>query len=71
MIPLAPVVIFGAEQSLMTPNPEVRIRKFAVGLLALAAVAAAGILLTRRRRAIPSPRYREDPQVDELYAAGL
>lgn len=55
----------------MTPNPEVRIRKFAVGLLALAAVAAAGILLIRRRRAIPSPRYREDPQVDELYAAGL
>jgi hypothetical protein len=37
----------------------------------LAAVAAAGILLIRRRRAIPAPRYREDPQVDELYAAGL
>ncbi|HEY2825261.1 MAG TPA: hypothetical protein VGI83_06925 [Gemmatimonadales bacterium] len=57
--------------ALVNPNPEVRIRKFAVGLLALAAVAAASILLTRRRKAIPAPRYRDDSQVDELYAAGL
>ena len=57
--------------ALGTFTPEVRIRKFAVGLLALAAVAAAGILLTRRRRAIPALRYRDDAQVDELYAAGL
>lgn len=57
--------------ALVTQTPEVRIRKFAVGLLALAAVAAAGLLLTRRRRAIPAPSYRNDAQVDELYAAGL
>ena len=56
----------------VVPNQEVRIRKFAVGLLAIAAVAAASLLLTRRRREIPAPSLTgTDRQVDDLYAAGL
>jgi hypothetical protein len=56
----------------LAPCKEARIRKFAVGLLALAAFAAAGMLLGKRRR-YPAPLSigGQDSQVDELYAAGL
>jgi hypothetical protein len=53
-------------------NLEVAIRRFAVGFLALAALAAAGFLLTRRRPsliAVPGGKARQP--VDDLYAAGL
>ena len=55
-------------------HTEVRIRRFAVGLLALAALAAAGYLLTRRRpstlAAVPGGKTTRRP-VEDLYAAGL
>ncbi|MDH5196980.1 MAG: hypothetical protein OEY20_06990 [Gemmatimonadota bacterium] len=51
---------------------EVHIRNFGVGLIALAAFAAAGFLLRRRRPAMNTAgsrsRYRD---VGELYVAGL
>jgi hypothetical protein len=55
-----------------TLNREVRIRSFGVGLLALAAVAAAGFLLRRRRPAFTAAgRRSRSPDVRELYVAGL
>lgn len=45
-----------------------RIRNFGVGLIAIAAFAAAGILLRRRPRPLAQPGVR---RVDALYAAGL
>jgi hypothetical protein len=55
---------------------EARIRRFAVGLLAIAALAAAGYLLTRRRpalAAIPGGKAKVSTRkpVEDLYAAGL
>ncbi len=51
---------------------EVDIRGFAVGLVALAALAAAGLLLTKRRPALQvSPGGESTGYVDDLYAAGL
>jgi len=56
----------------LTPTSEVNIRRFAVGLLALAALAAAGLLLSRRRPALEAATAARDRQpVDDLYAAGL
>ena len=53
-------------------NPEDPIRRFAVGLLALAAIAAAGILLTRRRPSLSAVRDDTTRKpVEDLYAAGL
>jgi len=53
-------------------DQEDAIRTFGVGLLALAAVAAAGFLLRRRRPALTTAgigsRYRD---VGDLYVAGL
>jgi hypothetical protein len=49
----------------------VRIRTFGVGLLAIAALAMAGILLTRTRRpALVAAGGPRNPQVDDIYAAG-
>jgi len=60
------MVVFGFS------SPEVRIRRFAVGLLALAALAAAGFLLTRRRPSLVTAQGgKARPPVDDLYAAGL
>jgi hypothetical protein len=51
---------------------EVLIRRFAVGLFALAALAAAGFLLTRRRLSLSAvPGNEPRKPVDDLYAAGL
>ena len=53
-------------------NPEDPIRRFAVGLLALAAIAGVGILLTRRRPSLLAVRGgMERKPVEDLYAAGL
>lgn len=50
---------------------EVRIRTFGVGLLAIAALAVAGILLRRNRRpALVTAGAPRNPQVDDIYAAG-
>ncbi|MBI4502781.1 MAG: hypothetical protein HY700_16665 [Gemmatimonadetes bacterium] len=51
---------------------EAPIRRFAVGLLALAAIAAAGFLLVRRRPSLTALHGGQARQpVDDLYAAGL
>lgn len=54
------------------PHKEVGIRGWTVGLIAIAALAAAGLLLTRRR---PEPAVararRSTGRVDDFYAAGL
>ena len=48
------------------------IRRFAVGLLALAALAAAGFFLTRRRPSLSAVQGgKARKPVDDLYAAGL
>lgn len=49
----------------------VRIRTFGVGLIALAALAAVGLLLTRRTRVAPATAWRRSGPVDDIYAAGL
>lgn len=50
---------------------EVDIRTFGVGLLAIAALAMAGILLSRRRRPVlAATTPRRERQVDDIYAAG-
>lgn len=50
---------------------EVDIRTFGVGLLAIAALAMAGILLSRRRRPfLAATTPRRERQVDDIYAAG-
>jgi hypothetical protein len=52
-------------------HKEVPIRTFGVGLLAIAALAMAGLLLSRRRRpAVASATSRRNRQVDDIYAAG-
>ncbi len=51
-------------------NKEARIRTFGVGLIALATVAAASLLL-RRRHVVAQGIGRETRLVDSLYAAGL
>jgi hypothetical protein len=68
---IAPTCIFVAVEY-SPSNLEVAIRRFTVGLLALAAIAAAGFLLVRRRpplTALPGGQARKP--VDDLYAAGL
>ena len=52
------------------PIMEVVIRSLGVGLVALATVAAAGLLLTRRRL-FGRANARRQRVVDTLYAAGL
>lgn len=53
-------------------DKEVCIRTFGVGLLALAALAAVGLLLTRRRRPAGAAHTgRRGREFDDLYAAGL
>jgi hypothetical protein len=53
-------------------NGEALIRSFGVGILALATVAAASLLL-RRRRLVPAGESikRDRRRVDRFYAAGL
>ena len=64
--------MLGSEVPIHTLNQEVPIRGFGVGLLALAAVAAAGFLLRRRRRALTTAGFRSRHRdVGELYVAGL
>jgi hypothetical protein len=49
----------------------VHIRTFGVGLLAIAALAMAGILLSRNRRPVlVTAGGQRNPQVDDIYAAG-
>jgi len=68
---LAPACIFVAVEQRFS-NLEVPIRRFAVGLLALAAIAAAGFLIVRRRPALTAlPGGQARKPVDDLYAAGL
>ena len=50
---------------------EGTIRSFGVGLLALATVAAAGILLRYRRPVVGAKTGRFSTEVEALYAAGL
>jgi hypothetical protein len=53
-------------------NSEVPIRRFTVGFLAFAALAAAGFLLTRRRPTLSAVRGNTNRKpVEDLYAAGL
>ena len=52
-------------------NTEVPIRRFTVGFLAFAALAAAGYLLTRRRPTLTAVRNTNRKPVEDLYAAGL
>lgn len=49
----------------------VRIRTFGVGLIALAALAAVGLLLSRRTRVAPVAAGRRAGLADDIYAAGL
>ena len=57
--------------ALANRHKEVPIRTFGVGLLAIAALAVAGILLSRRRRpALATSTSRRNRQVDDIYAAG-
>ncbi|HLB36983.1 MAG TPA: hypothetical protein VJL31_10465 [Gemmatimonadales bacterium] len=59
------------EEALVHHHKEVCIRTFGVGLLAIAALAMAGILLSRRRRpALAATAPRRQRQVDDIYAAG-
>jgi hypothetical protein len=52
-------------------HKEVCIRTFGVGLLAIAALAMAGFLLSHRRRpALAATTSRRERQVDDIYAAG-
>lgn len=52
-------------------HKEAPIRTFGVGLLAIAALAMAGILLSRRRRpALVTNGGRRARQMDDIYAAG-
>lgn len=53
------------------PAQEVRIRTFGVGLIALATLAVAGFLLTRRRVLVATAPGRRATAIDGLYAAGL
>lgn len=64
---MALVGVFGAH---ITRSAEVRISKFAVGLIALVTVAATGFIL-RRRHAVASRAGQTGGAVDALYAAGL
>jgi len=64
-------VYIGATQN-CSSNPEVPIRRFTVGFLAFAALAAAGYLLTRRRPTLKAVRSNTNRKpVEDLYAAGL
>jgi hypothetical protein len=59
------------ESALGHRHKEVLIRTFGVGLLAIAALAMAGILLSRRRRpALIATSGRRTRQMDDIYAAG-
>jgi hypothetical protein len=70
--PLARVTTFVMTAfDLFTADQEVRIRTFGVGLIALAALAAVGILLSRRNRVLPAAVDRRTGRVDDIYAAGL
>ncbi len=70
--PCADWYILLASKPIVHPYTEARIRRFAVGLLAIAALAAAGYLLTRRRPTLAAvPGGKEFRPVDDLYAAGL
>ena len=64
-------IIEGGNVALGHRHREVRIRTFGVGLLAIAALAMAGILLTRTRRPmLVAAGGARNPQVDDIYAAG-
>lgn len=64
-------IITGGQVALGPRHKEVRIRTFSVGLLAIAALAMAGILLSRSRRpAVVTAGGNGNPQVDAIYAAG-
>lgn len=59
------------EIALAHHHKEAPIRTFGVGLLAIAALAMAGILLSRRRRpALAATTSRRERQMDDIYAAG-
>ena len=64
-------VYIGATQNRSLSNTEVPIRRFTVGFLAFAALAAAGYLLTRRRPTLSAVRNTNRKPVEDLYAAGL
>ena len=69
--PLAGVAIFVAGKLVAHHGKEVRIRTFGVGLIALAALAAVGLLLSQRTRIVPVAAGRRSGLVDDIYAAGL
>jgi hypothetical protein len=71
-VPLACVsIIDNGKLALVTPFKEAHIRTFGVGLLAIAALAVAGILLSRGRRpALVAAGPQRTRQVDDIYAAG-
>ena len=73
---LAPAYILRRFLRHRTLIKEAHIRRFAVGLLAFAALAAAGYLLTRRRPALAAiaggkAKVSTRQPVEDLYAAGL
>jgi hypothetical protein len=57
--------------SALTSTREASIRSFGVGLIALATVAAAGILFRYRRPIVIARPGLRRTKVDALYAAGL
>jgi hypothetical protein len=64
-------IIQHAKLALGHRHKEAHIRTFGVGLLAIAALAMAGILLSRTRRPVLiTAGGLRNPQVDDIYAAG-
>jgi hypothetical protein len=68
---LRAALLFTGDVALGHCHKEAPIRTFGVGLLAIAALAMAGILLSRRRRpALVASSGRRNRQMDDIYAAG-